>query len=249
MTNEHKTVLVVEDDSEVLYAIRSVLVESDYAVLEASTGSQARQLIEERDPDLILLDLGLPDTSGLDLLVSLTRERATPVIIISGRAGEADRVIGLDLGADDYIVKPFGSRELVARVRAAFRRQSRGVAGEVLQVGTLVIDQIHREVRVGDRLVALTPKEFALLAFLARSPRQVFSAEQLLEQVWAASSQWQQLSTVPEHIYRLRHKLDPDQPTRWIENLRGFGYRLVDGEPTEPEPEPGQPQPATGDKP
>jgi two-component system phosphate regulon response regulator PhoB len=218
-------VLVVEDDPEVRSAVVDVLADNDFRVAEAATGREAIGRFKDFDPDVVLLDLGLPDVSGLDLLMELTEANDRPVIVLSGRSGEADRVIGLDLGADDYITKPFSERELVARVKAALRR-TRRTDVQMLVADGIEIDLATREVAVDGRLVSLRPKEFDLLVFMARSPRHVFSRTQLLQHIWGSSSQWQDDSTVAEHIHRVRRKLDPDDRSRWIQTVRGVGYRF-----------------------
>lgn len=220
-------VLVVDDDADVRAALRDVLGDSGYLVVESSTGAQALELCNRHQPDVVLLDLGLPDVSGLDVLTELTETAAVPVIVLSGRSGEADRVVGLDLGADDYISKPFSSRELVARVNAAIRRRHGTAPRGVITTGGLVINQNTRDVSVDGRAVTLTPKEFDLLTFLASSPRRVYSRSQLLRHVWESSDRWQDDNTVAEHIYRIRRKLDPDNRHRCIETVRGVGYRFA----------------------
>lgn len=233
-------VLVVDDDSELRTVLRDVLGDHGFAVAEASTGEQARRLFREHEPDVVLLDLNLPDASGLDVLLEFTQSSSTPVIVLSGRSGEVDRVVGLDLGADDYITKPFSSRELVARVNAVIRRSRHGDSNTALEFGDLVIDERAHEVTLAGSAVALTPKEFELLAFLARSPRQVFDRAQLLRQVWGSSESWQDDNTVAEHVYRIRRKLDAEHRDRWIETVRRVGYRFApprsetdDAEPTD----------------
>ena len=220
-------VLVVDDDPDIRSALRDVLGDNGVLVTEAGTGGRARELLTQHDPDVILLDLNLPDESGLDILIELTRTTSTPVIVLSGRTGEADRVVGLDLGADDYISKPFSARELVARVNVAIRRRRRLDEGSVLVFDDLVIDEHTHDVTVDGHLVELTAKEFDLLAFLAHSPRYVYSRAQLLEHVWGSPGPWQDDKTVAEHVHRLRHKLDDDDRERWIETVRGVGYRFV----------------------
>ena len=227
MTTTSGVVLVVDDDPDIRSALRDVLGDNGFLVTEAATGSRAKELVARHDPDVVLLDLNLPDVSGLDVLIELTRTVSTPVIVLSGRTGEADRVVGLDLGADDYITKPFSARELVARVNAAIRRRRRLDDTSTLVFDDLVIDEHTRDVRVDGHLVQLTAKEFDLLAFLARSPRYVYSRAQLLEQVWGSTGAWQDDNTVAEHVHRIRRKLDPDDRTRWIQTVRGAGYRFV----------------------
>jgi len=228
MTTTSGVVLVVDDDPDIRAALRDVLGDNGFLVTEAGTGARAKQLLAQHEPDLILLDLNLPDVSGLDVLVELTRTRPTPVIVLSGRTGETDRVVGLDLGADDYITKPFSARELVARVNAAMRRHRGQIdAGSVLMFDDLVIDEHTHDVTVDGRLVELTAKEFDLLAFLADSPRHVYSRAQLLEHVWGAADPWQDDNTVAEHVHRIRRKLDPADRSRWIQTIRGVGYRFA----------------------
>jgi DNA-binding response OmpR family regulator len=221
-------VLIVEDDVEIRVLLREILTDDGYGVFEAGTGAEALGLVDQVDIDVILLDLGLPDASGLDLLGQFIEDPDTSVIILTGRAGETDRVVGLDLGADDYIAKPFSPRELVARVNAVNRRTQRGhAARRQLRFGGLVIDRDTRDVTLDGEVVPLTPKEFDVLAHLAGSPRRVYSKGQLLRDVWDSSPDWQDDTTVGEHMHRLRRKLDPDDRERWIETIRGVGYRFV----------------------
>ncbi len=219
-------VLIVDDDPSVRAAVRDILADNGFLTTEASTGRQARELLTQHEPDVILLDLGLPDVSGLDILAELTRASDTPVIVLSGRSGETDTVVGLELGADDYITKPFSARELVARISTAIRRSRRNGRHPTLEFGKLTIDRDTRDVTVAGERVSLTPKEFELLEFLADSPRHVYSREQLLQQVWGSSRRWQDDNTVAEHVARVRRKLDPDHRNRWIETVRGVGYRF-----------------------
>ncbi len=221
-------VLIVDDDVEIRSLLRDILVDDGYTTFEAGTGAEALRLVEQIDIDVVLLDLGLPDASGLDLLAQLTEDAHTSVIILTGRAGETDRVVGLDLGADDYIAKPFSSRELVARVNAVNRRQHRGQSERrQLRFAGLVIDQDTRDVLLDGVPVPLTPKEFDVLAFLAGSPRRVYSKGQLLRDVWGSSPEWQDDTTVGEHMHRIRRKLDPDDREHWVQTIRGVGYRFV----------------------
>lgn len=221
-------VLIVDDDTEVRAALRDVLNDHGFRTFEAATGAEALRLAEQVEVDVVLLDLGLPDVSGLDVLTHLTESSETPVIVLTGRAGETDRVVGLDLGADDYVVKPFSARELVARVNAVNRRNNRGQAERrELRFDGLLIEQHSRDVWLDDSRIQLTPKEFDVLVFLARSPRRVYSKGQLLREVWGSSPEWQNDATVGEHVHRIRRKLDPDDRERWIETIRGVGYRFA----------------------
>jgi len=220
-------VLLVEDDATVRATVADVLEEHGFVVIEADSGSSARVLADERRPDVIVLDLGLPDVAGLDLLGAWSASGAAPVIVLSGRSGEYDRVVCLDLGADDYVVKPFSNRELVSRINAVIRRSQRTQPKPQLAFGDLAVDIDSREVSIGGEAVAFTAKEFDLLVFLARSPRQVFTRSQLLHHVWGSSPRWQDENTVAEHVHRIRRKLDADSRERWIQTVRGVGYRFA----------------------
>jgi two-component system phosphate regulon response regulator PhoB len=175
-----------------------------------------------------VLDLGLPKVRGLDVLRQVRADTAVPVIVLSGRSDEADRIIGLELGADDYVVKPFSPRELVARVRSVLRRSRSAGLPSTLSFPGLDLDLSTREVRVRDHTVELRRREFDLLAFLCASPRQVFTREQLLRNVWDSEPEWQGIGTVSEHVHRLRAKveIDPAKPCH-ILTVRGVGYRFV----------------------
>jgi DNA-binding response OmpR family regulator len=195
---------------------------------EAGDGRSAMASIADRRPDLIVLDVMLPEIDGFSILTELRKRSSVPVILLTARTEEPDRVLGLELGADDYVVKPFSPRELAARVRSVLRRAAAAPQnGERLEFESLVLDSSTREVWVGGTLVEMPPKEFDLLFYLAASPRQVFSRGQLLEHVWGSSADWQDPSTVTVHIRRLRQKVesDPDRPSR-ITTVWGVGYRF-----------------------
>ena len=170
----------------------------------------------------------LPAQDGLDILTQLRRNSDVPVILLTARGSEADRILGLKLGADDYVVKPFSPGELTARINSVLRRtRGSGATQSLLQFDGLTLDLGTREVNVGGLMVNTTAREFDLLAFLAASPRQVFSRQQLLANVWDSSDEWQDPDTVTEHIRRIRRRIepDPDHP-RWIKTVRGVGYRF-----------------------
>ena len=190
------------------------------AVADAERAAAA---LESSSIDVVVLDLGLPGMSGLDFLQQLRRTSTVPVIVASGYGDVVDRVVGLESGADDYMSKPFAARELEARIRAILRRSSPDQRAGTLEYGELRIDLDARSVMVGDREVLLTAKEFDLLAFLARTPRRVFTREELLHEVWGSSGEWQTPATVNEHIHRLRAKLGVD---RWVVTVRAVGYRF-----------------------
>jgi len=198
-----------------------------FRVDAAEDGLTALDLATAHPPDLLILDVMLPSKDGFSVLQELRKTSSVPVILLTARAEETDRVLGLELGADDYVVKPFSPRELSARVRSVLRRSNPGEPGTRLEFDGLTIDPKIREVRVGEKVVDLTPKEFDVLAFLASHPRQVFSRGQLLQQVWDSSAEWQDPATVTVHMRRLRTKLelDPRDP-RWLLTVWGVGYRF-----------------------
>jgi two-component system phosphate regulon response regulator PhoB len=221
-------VLVAEDDVDLQGFLRDTLEANAMHVRTADDGRSTLAAVAERAPDLVLLDLDLPDVDGFEILAQLRRGGGVPVIVLTGRRLEQDRVAGLELGADDYVVKPFSARELIARIHAVLRRAVPATEiPDVLAHGELQIDRAARRVTLGDTAVELTKREFELLAFLAAQPGRVFSREELLNEVWGSSEDWQAPATVTEHVRRIRLKLeaDPAEP-RWIHNVRGVGYRF-----------------------
>jgi DNA-binding response OmpR family regulator len=222
-------VLVVDDEPTVRDVVVQYLRRDGHDVTEASDGDQALRLLDAQLPDLVVLDLMLPGVDGLEILRRLRATSDVPVIMLTALAEERDRVVGLELGADDYVVKPFSPRELAARVNGVLRRSTgRDTSpADVIEHGELRIDGRSREVHLRDRLVEMTPKEFDLLAYLAGSPRQVFSRADLLHAVWHSSPDWQDPATVTVHVRRIRNKIetDPEHP-RWIATVWGVGYRF-----------------------
>ncbi len=217
--------LVIDPDRGLRAVLGSHLVDHGYDVTEASDARSALAAIDDTTPDLVIVDVDLPDVEAFDVLRRVRSATDAPVIVITTRSAETDRITGLDLGADDYVVKPLSVGELMARVRAVRRRTTRGTAEGGLRFGALLVDRRSREVRVSETRVDLTQREFDLLAFLAASPGQVFSRDQLLEQVWGSSSAWQDSKTVTEHIRRLRQKLEVCQDgADWIRTVHGVGY-------------------------
>ena len=216
---------MVDDEPTVRDVVARYLQRDGYLVRELSDSTDVLAVVESFGPDLIVLDVMLPHRSGLDVLRDL--DHRVPVILLTARADEADRVLGLELGADDYVVKPFSPRELVARVRSVLRRTAAPPATAALSFDTLSIDTRSREVAIDGVAVSLTAKEFDLLAFLAAHPRQVFSRAQLLVSVWDSSADYQDPATVTVHVRRLRNKIeaDPEHP-RWISTVWGVGYRF-----------------------
>ncbi|WTP62348.1 response regulator transcription factor [Streptomyces phaeochromogenes] len=216
---------LIEDDPDFALMCRTYLEREGFSVSWAMDARAGKAVMHDGGIDLVVLDLGLPDGSGLELLRALRSTSRLPVIVVSGRGDETDRVAGLEIGADDYLVKPFSQRELVARIGAVLRRCRPPELPTVLDVGTLRVDTAARQASGPGVLLNLRPKEYALLEALARSPGRVFSAEQLLELIWEAS--WQQPATVIEHVYRLRGKLSRlPAPAPRITTVRGYGYRL-----------------------
>ena len=224
--------LVVDSDAGLRAVVASQLVDQGYEVAEASNASAALAALDETPADLVILDIDLPDSDGVGLVRAVRRATDAPVVVITGHAAETDRIDGLDAGADDYVVKPLSVGELMARVRAIARRIRPAPAEGGLRFGDLLIDRRSREVRVGGARVGLTQREFDLLAYLASSPGQVFTRDQLLDQVWGSSSAWQDSKTVTEHIRRLRLKLEvaPDAAD-WIRTVHGVGYAFTGSEP------------------
>ncbi len=222
-------VLVVDDEPTVREVVAGYLRRDGHLVSEAPDGPSALDLLDREPPDLVVLDMMLPGVSGLDILRHIRSRGDLPVIMLTARADEVDRVAGLELGADDYVVKPFSPRELAARVNSVLRRTTprAPATAAVHDFGDLHIDTRAREVRCRGALVEMTPKEFDVLVHLAASPRQVFSRADLLRDVWQSSPDWQDPATVTVHVRRIRNKieLDPEQP-RWITTVWGVGYRF-----------------------
>ena len=222
------TVLVVDDEPMVREVVCAYLDREGFATLEAEDGRSALDRVASDKPDLIVLDVMLPKLDGYSVLEELRKSTDMPVILLTARAEEVDRVLGLELGADDYVVKPFSPRELAARIRSVLRRS--GPQSEplpTLKFDEFVIDGAAREVTVRNESVEMPPMEFDLLLYLARSPKHVFSRSELLEQVWGSNAEWQDPSTVTVHIRRLRQKieLDPDDPKHLV-TVWGRGYRF-----------------------
>jgi DNA-binding response OmpR family regulator len=220
-------ILLVDDEPRIREVVANYLRRDGYRVETAVDGAAARAHLAEFKPDLVVLDLMLPAVSGFDVLADIRRDSDLPVILLTARAEETDRVAGLELGADDYVVKPFSPRELVARVRTVLRRASpRPVSGPI-GFDSVEVDTGRRVATVGGAPLDLTAKEFDLLAFLIVNAQQVFSRGELLERVWGSSPEWQDPATVTVHVRRLRQKMETDpQNPRWIQTVWGVGYRL-----------------------
>ncbi len=221
------TILVVDDKASVRTVVRDYLTEEGFRVVTAENGRMALYVARHEKPDLILLDIMMPEMGGYEFLRAYRKERNTPVILLTARLEESDKVLGLELGADDYVTKPFGIRELVARIRAVLRRAGLEAARPaVLRAGDLVLDLDARTVRIGDQPIRLTPSEFELLAMLMAAPGRAFPRLELLERLQGIAIEGVE-HTVNTHIYNLRGKIEPDpsQP-RYIEAVFGVGYRF-----------------------
>lgn len=228
-TEPRQRVLVVDDEPMVREVVSNYLQRDGFSVQSVGDGGAAIDAINASQPDLVVLDVMLPTVDGLTVLRRLREHSDVPVILLTARGGEADRVLGLELGADDYVPKPFSPRELAARVRSVLRRTAPTATSElsVQEFGDLVVDPVKRLVTRAGEEVALTRREFELLVFMTSSPGQVFSRAQLLENVWDSSVEWQDPATVTVHVRRLRQKLesDPENPER-IVTVWGVGYRF-----------------------
>jgi two-component system, OmpR family, phosphate regulon response regulator PhoB len=221
------TVLVVDDEPIVRDVVVRYLQREGFETLEAGDGLSAQELLSRHEPSLVVLDLMLPGMDGLQLCRWIRARSDLPVIMLTARAEEADRIVGLELGADDYVTKPFSPRELAARVRTVLRRSSLSAGtAERITHGDLDLDAASREVTKAGRLLRLTAREFDLLWFLASHPRRVFSRGQLMDRVWGYEPAFD-TGTVTVHVRRLREKIedDPSKP-RHLETVWGVGYRL-----------------------
>ncbi|MFZ2175906.1 MAG: response regulator transcription factor [Rhodococcus sp. (in: high G+C Gram-positive bacteria)] len=220
-------VLVVEDDESVAAGVCDGLTRAGFDARRVATGADAIAAVSESGPEFVLLDLGLPDMDGTDVCRSIRARSQIPIIVLSARAEEIDRVLALEMGADDYVVKPFGMRELVARIRAVGRRvgapeESGQRHSGIRMIGGLTLDRRTRRVHLGEREIHLTPKEFDLLCYLSEDPGAVYRRSEIQHQVWGAN--WYGTTkTVDAHVAAIRKKLgDPG----WIEAVRGVGFRL-----------------------
>ena len=220
-------VLVIDDEPVILETVENKLRKEGFTIFTAESAEEGMRLFRRIKPDLAIVDIMLPQRSGFDFCRAIRKESQTPLIFVSARADESDRVTGLELGADDYIVKPFNLAELTARVKAILRRSTGEPVKEVIQRGNLQIDPRSHEVYIDDQIVEFAPKEFALLYFLARNAGQVFSRDQLLDRVWGKEA-YVSGRTVDVHIRWLRTRVEPnpESPVRLV-TVRGVGYKFV----------------------
>jgi two-component system alkaline phosphatase synthesis response regulator PhoP len=224
-----KTILVIDDEPKIVEICRDYLVAAGFDVITASDGPQGLAAARRERPDLIVLDLMLPGMDGLDVCRELRREGSTPVIMLTARVEESDKLVGLELGADDYLTKPFSPRELVARVRTVLRRASGPAApAEVIRAGALTLDRARYRALLPDREVALTPTEFEILAALAGQPGRIFSRAQLLTVARGVAFESYERA-IDSHIRNLRRKIEPSEgEPRYIITVHGVGYKFAE---------------------
>jgi DNA-binding response OmpR family regulator len=233
-----KSILVVDDERHIVDLLRLYLEKEGFAVIAAGDGEQALVLHQRHEPDLVILDLMLPKRDGFEVCREIRKRGDTPVVMLTARGEDVDAIVGLELGADDYVTKPFNPRALMARVKAVLRRADGAIkGGRPFEVGLLRVDPRRRDAYVGERRLPLRPREFDLLVALARDPGVVLTRDMLLEDVWGTDFPGE-TRTVDVHIAELRKALAPDGPE--IETVRGYGYRMLTP-PREPVhgPEPG----------
>jgi DNA-binding response OmpR family regulator len=228
--NMSKTIMIVDDEKRLVSLVESYLTQEGYRVVSANDGAQALPIASHEKPDLIILDIMMPEMDGYEFMREHRKEQDTPIILLTARVDDDERVIGLELGADDYITKPFRPRELVARVRAVLRRAGKTEPqAQVLQVADITLDREMRTVTVADKSVDLTPSEFDLLAALMTSPGRVFSRLDLLDILQGIRYEGYE-RTIDTHIKNLRAKIEPDSRSpRYIETVYGVGYRFTRG--------------------
>ena len=222
-----QTILVVDDSANVRTLVREYLTAEGFRVVTANDGRQALFIARDEEPDLILLDIMMPEMTGYEFIRTHRKERATPIILLTAKLDEPDKVLGLELGADDYVTKPFGMRELMARIHAVLRRAAATPTPiEILRAADITLDKSSRTVTINNRAVSLTPSEFELLAVLMSAPGRVFSRAILLDQVQGTSFEGVE-RTIDVHIRNLRTKIEPD-PSKpiYIETVFGVGYRF-----------------------
>ena len=224
-----KTILVVDDEPKIVQLARDYLEHAGFTVASASDGREALASFRAKAPDLIVLDLGLPLLDGLDVARAIRKTSNVPIVMLTGRGDEADRVAGLELGADDYVTKPFSPKELVARVRAVLRRaEVAATPTDIVRAGDVTLDIPRMSVRVKAKVIELTPTEFQLLATLARAPGRVFTRAQLLDAVHGVAFESYERA-IDAHVKNIRRKLEPDsREPRYLLTVHGIGYRFAE---------------------
>jgi DNA-binding response OmpR family regulator len=223
-----KKILVVDDNKEMRKLLSSYLTQEGFSVVSAVNGKEALFIARDEKPDLIILDLMMPEMGGYEFMSIYTREADTPIIVLTAKLEETDKVLGLELGADDYVTKPFSMRELTARVRAVLRRMTKqNFEQDILRVADITLDRIGRVVTIGERLVELTPSEFELLGTLMAAPGRAFTRLELLDRIQGIAFEGYTRS-VDVHIHNLRSKIEPDKSNpKYIETVYGSGYRFA----------------------
>lgn len=224
-----KHILVVDDEPQIAQICRDYLERAGFTVIVASIGADAVMLARSKQPDLIVLDLGLPGMDGIEVTKAIRKHSNVPIIMLTARVDEADKLVGLELGADDYITKPFSPRELVARVRAVFRRIEPGtVRGDVIRAGGITLDVPRMQARIGRRSVELTSTEFELLATMMRQPGRVFTRGQLLDAIRGEEAESYDRA-IDAHVKNLRRKIESDpRAPRYVLTVYGVGYRFAE---------------------
>jgi DNA-binding response OmpR family regulator len=224
-----KTVMVVDDEPKILQLARDYLEHAGFSVIVAHDGTAALAAARAQKPDLVVLDLGLPELDGLDVARTLRGESNVPIVMLTGRSEESDKLVGLEIGADDYVTKPFSPKELVARVRAVLRRTEHPRSEtEIVRVGDVTLDIPRMRTTVADRIVDLTPTEFQLVATMAREPGRVFTRAQLLDAVHGVAFESYERA-IDAHVKNVRHKLEPDPGRpRYLLTVYGVGYRFAE---------------------
>ena len=221
-------ILVVDDEPKIVQLVRDYLERAGFAVSTARDGREALMRARQERPDLILLDLGLPELDGLEVTRRLRRDSGVPIIMLTARDDETDKVIGLELGADDYVTKPFSPRELAARVRAVLRRHAGDAQADVVHAGDLILDVPRIRAEVAGRVVTLTATEFQLLIAMARQPGRVFTRSQLLDAIHGVAFESYERA-IDAHVKNIRRKIEPDpRAPRYLLTVYGVGYRLTD---------------------
>jgi DNA-binding response OmpR family regulator len=229
-----KKILVVDDEPQIVKVLKAYLEKGGYHVVTASDGKAALVSFDREKPDFMILDLNLPGMDGLEICREIRRDSNIPILMLTARVEEADKLIGLELGADDYVVKPFSPREIVARVKTILRRTSAGSEnGEIVQVGDLVIDLAKHTVNVADKSVDLTPTEFEILVVLAKQPKRVFTRLQIMEHAQGDAYEGYE-RTIDAHIKNIRLKMEPNPKNPlYIQTVFGLGYKLETSENAE----------------
>jgi len=228
------TILLVDDEPKIVQLARDYLEHGGFKVVTAENGPRALTIFRRGKPDLMVLDLGLPGMDGLDIARTIRRESDVPIIILTARGDESDRLVGLELGADDYVVKPFSPKELVARVRAVLRRTEPGLTREIIRAADVTLDLPRMRVSRGGRPIELTPTEFQLLAKLVAQPGRVFTRAQLLDALHGVAFESFERA-IDAHIKNIRHKLEPNpREPRYVLTTYGVGYRFADSDEASP---------------